>query len=479
MKTRILLVICCVLVSQSCTKTVGVLEENSVNTEYSIITIEQALNNLSRFLSEVDMNQTREGEYRKIKTIDTYSDQLSTRSEENLPQAYIVNYENDGGFAILGANTGVFPIIAVTDNGQIDPETLLVEDESGIVDKEFLAAYLKGSIQYIDDPEDTVAIEGTRSRANVSPLLNHNYEFSQTHSYCHKSNGEFAICGCAATAIAIIVSYNGKPYMNVTTEQGGEQINYPGVDSLNGTGHCFSFYNGTDKKATININPDDYYSIYNYRHNTNNVDSLISGTPLADLIDEYPLYVYSGKHSFYNSNVSFYRTRSLLQAAIFYRLNTSPGFESTGASANDIMDCLEGINYQNVSKRNAYSITNNMLNDIEDMLTDGKPVIMGGRPLLGSGHVWVVDGEYQLPVYNTFALHFNWGWGGRCNGYFAPSSSLNSGAPVIYDYNDSSFNNVSENFGHFTTIRYDLPSYTYTFSNALSVHYHSYFSPLN
>ena len=111
MKTRILLVICCVLVSQSCTKTVGVLEENSVNTEYSIITIEQALNNLSRFLSEVDMNQTREGEYRKIKTIDTYSDQLSTRSEENLPQAYIVNYENDGGFAILGANTGVFPII--------------------------------------------------------------------------------------------------------------------------------------------------------------------------------------------------------------------------------------------------------------------------------------------------------------------------------------------------------------------------------
>lgn len=479
--------ICLALMLQACSKSISPMENIDNNdTDCKLIPIERALENLESFVKKVYPDETREGLTKRIKSIDIYRNQGDTRSEESLPQAYVINYDNNKGFAILGATNDVFPIVAVTENGQIDPETLLVEDESGIVNKEFLAAYLKGAINYsraTGTEEDTISADGTRSgdRANVAPLLNHQFEFSQTHSYCHDNNANFAICGCAATALSTIVAYNERPIMHVTTANEVEVLDYSKVDIKDGIGYSFSLYkNGSSESfATIYFNTHDYFSIYNYRHDTNNLDSLISGTPLDDLFEEYPLYATTGKHCFPVSSVYYYRTRSLLQAAMFYRLNGTPGLEATGASANDIIHCLENINYQNVSKRYALSITNNMLNDIEDMLTNGKPAIMGGSSLFGTAHVWVVDGEYNLPVHNIFALHFNWGWGGRCNGYFAPSGSINSGSAVSYDVNDSNFNDINKNYGQFTTIRYDLPSYINTYSNALEVHYYYEYNPLN
>ncbi len=487
MKRTIIIIFCMTFIFQACTKQLEMKDSYNLSDENlsTIVPLEKALETLDTFLSGAYSDQTR-NETRRIKSIDTYAGDYATKSGEVVPQAYVINYDNNEGFAILGANTDVFPIVAVTENGQIDPETLLVEDESGIVDREFLADYIKGSINYKESPEDTTKSDHTRagSRANVLPLLNQKYTFDQTSSYCHDSNGRFAKCGCGATALSIIVAYNGNPNMNVTTMSGVEQINYAHVDSIDGSGRSFTFYDNNTVDAKIYINPDDYYYVSNFRHNTNNPDSIAMGTPLAYHISDYPLgFGTTGKYCCFNYNNNFFRTRSLLQAALFYRINVTAGFISTSASADDMIECLENMNYQNVSKRNAYSITNNMLNDIEDMLTNGKPAIIGGRPLINlhnKGHVWVVDGEYNLAVINTFALHFNWGWGGRCNGYFAPSSSINSASAVMSQYDHNNLDNTySQNFGHFTTIRYDLPSYTYTFSNPLSVHYQSFFNPYN
>lgn len=53
---------------------------------------------------------------------------------------------------------------------------------------------------------------------------------------------------------------------------------------------------------------------------------------------------------------------------------------------------------------------------IYEELANGRPVIMGGGSEAG-GHSFVCDG------YDTAGLfHFNWGWGGYCDGYFALSA---------------------------------------------------------
>lgn len=482
---RCIIAICLILMAQSCVRKYASYSDMDCigNAEAKFIPMEQALENLAAFVAETGMDQTRTGEPKQIKSIDAYRGE-ATRSGQDLPQAYVVNYENNGGFAILGANTDFFPIVAVTENGQIDAETLLVEDESGVVDKVFLAEYLKASINTrISDYSDI--FDGTRSgsRTTVLPLFNSNYNFEQTHSYCHDDDGNFVICGCSATAIAMIVAYNQSPYMSVTTANSVERIDYSYVDSLDGIGHLFRIHDNGVKIAGIYINQDDYYLERNYRHDTDNLDSLIAGTPLADLINEYPLgYGLPGEQNYcrhFEDMLPYYRTRSLLQAALFYRIDGDAGFESTSASANEMMSCLEVMNYLNVSKRSAYSINNNMLNDIESMLVDGKPVLMGGTPVLSNkGHAWVVDGEAVIRIEQTFALHFNWGWGGRCNGYFAPASSIHSNAGLAYD-SISTDNSVNRNFGHFTTIIYDLPSYTYTLGNPVYIYYRYAFNPEN
>lgn len=47
-------------------------------------------------------------------------------------------------------------------------------------------------------------------------------------------------------------------------------------------------------------------------------------------------------------------------------------------------------------------------------IADGRPVIMAGWTQNGGGHTFVVDGyDAEADMY-----HFNWGWGGSCDGWF-------------------------------------------------------------
>lgn len=67
-----------------------------------------------------------------------------------------------------------------------------------------------------------------------------------------------------------------------------------------------------------------------------------------------------------------------------------------------------------------------ILND----LTEGKPVMMGGYKTTGGGHSFICDGYRE----SDKKFHFNWGWGGSYNGYYA-MTSLNPTAVNIYNSN--------------------------------------------
>ena len=67
---------------------------------------------------------------------------------------------------------------------------------------------------------------------------------------------------------------------------------------------------------------------------------------------------------------------------------------------------------------------------IYEEITAKRPVLMAGWKAGGAGHTFICDG------YDTAAdkYHFNWGWGGSCNGWFA-MSALNPSSARQYNSN--------------------------------------------
>ena len=101
------------------------------------IPVEEALATLTEFLQENkgDLRDTRSGRPREIVSVSTYygshkGTQTETRAAnehvDSIPNAYLVNFGNGEGFAVLGANTAVPEIVAVTENGQIEEDLTVI-----------------------------------------------------------------------------------------------------------------------------------------------------------------------------------------------------------------------------------------------------------------------------------------------------------------------------------------------------------------
>lgn len=113
----------------------------------SEIPIEKALEKLDAFISSTNLSVTKSGNKRQIESVETHfsRDEAYTRSGVSLPDAYIVNFTDNNGFAVLGANTRMLPIIAVTEDGFL---------ETGFLDLE-----LDDSLHTIDDNGNVVNLQ--------------------------------------------------------------------------------------------------------------------------------------------------------------------------------------------------------------------------------------------------------------------------------------------------------------------------------
>lgn len=93
------------------------------------VPVEQALEELQSVLEEIDIPAedgavTRSGGIRRVKNVTTVSPEVlnpdGTRSEATADVEdllYIVNFENEAGYAILGADDRLEPVYAVVDEG--------------------------------------------------------------------------------------------------------------------------------------------------------------------------------------------------------------------------------------------------------------------------------------------------------------------------------------------------------------------------
>ena len=210
--------------------------------------------------------------------------------------------------------------------------------------------------------------------ASVSPLLTTQWDqWDGYNDSCPLISGEHALTGCVATATAQLMKYWNHPYR--------------------GTNSTMTF-------SDVNL-----ATVYDWAHMPNALTSVSSDVEKAAV-----------------AQLMFHVGRAV---------NMSYGLVESGAyviSSGTARLCAERALYQHFGySRNIVSLSRGCYSDsqwlaiVKGELSAGRPVLYGGEGFSGA-HAFVCDG-YDAED----RLHFNWGWSGWYDGYFA-STALRPGS---------------------------------------------------
>ena len=343
---------------------------------------------------------------------------------------YLVNFVDDKGFAIVRASKDEEPIVALTDNGNIDlnklqnPEMFLDNDETG---ESFMYQLLYNALLNNDylcnDQKEVKSISSITSDAwvideQVEPLVRvkwgqaypfnkfmpaSNYSrFGETTQYKGKMPA-----GCVMVAFAQMMVTNKMP------------------ENFSGMIQSWSMEDLDDVSTYIS------YIDFNYLY-----------------YDES----YEEPYRTYMNGVA-----DMLRV-LASRFNASYSSSGTGASTSYAIEQLstfDPVNYQYIEEISFYQpdLISNLLFFTLDC---GKPVIIRGSDSNGAGgHAWIIDGYMNRHknssegVISESLVHMNWGWQGRCDGYFdygivtipelveRDDIDLNTGSLINYDFSVS------------------------------------------
>lgn len=308
---------------------------------------------------------------------------------KQIPGFYVANFGNEG-FVIVAADDRVDPILAFSTEGAFVTENMPAHIQF------FLNGYISEIQQVVNEnfientdtkSKWTALIEGTAGAWKdgtvvVGPLLGNN-QWNQTKYYNDKcpadatgnaAYGGHAAVGCGAIVMGQVMRYWRYPETGI----GSHSYNHPsyGTLSANFANTHYNFSAMSDKLVTT-FHPDS----------------------CVDAISTLLYHCGVAVNMYYGAAASTANSNYIVSA-----MSTYFGYPNT-------------VQYV---ERGSISATN-WLNHIKEELDERAPFMYGGSGNYG-GHVWTCDG-YRDDDY----LHFNWGWGGTQNGYFAITSCSSYG----------------------------------------------------
>ena len=307
----------------------------------------------------------------------------------NAAALYVFNTTD--GFVIVAADDCETPIIGYSHEGCFDPNNVPVQMEDYLQD--FVARIQYGIENHIVADETTTRqweLVKTTGRLNdckantaVEPLLTEKWHQGCLYnSLCPAMSGpcDHAEVGCVALAMGQIMHYWKYP----NTGWGSQ-----------------SYYN-----AGNTYSADFGNTLYDWEHMPDSLTETSSQTEIQAV------------------------------ASLLYHCGVSVmmqyGTNGSAANSADVPNAL--IRYFNYSrrlhreKRSKYS-NEDWLSLLKQCLDLQRPVYYSGHGDVG-GHAFVCDGYDDNSL-----LHFNWGWGGSANGYFA-LGNLN---PIGVNFNDDNY----------------------------------------
>lgn len=343
------------------------------------------------------------GHTASVKNVKSVTNPLS-RAGENDTLLYVVNFDNEEGYAIIPAPNIDKKVLAVVENGSYDPEK--GSDNPGFnyfmeAAKSYTAnaaKNIKDSIIIVFPGELHPAFDSrtdTIAHYQIKPRLE-GMEWGQTGIYnvfCPKIGAVNAAAGCVPTAIASIIT---------------------GVKKVSDGTSSFSFTFPDNTFGTQNINWNEL-SLHKRQFitYTRNNGTKVYQQQLCN--ENYP----------YNAH----NLIAALMRQIGYDGNANYGVSSTPVAKNKCKSLLEKY------------LAGHKISKFRDFKFDTAKTSLNLCILFmaGDGHAWVADGYDQLDYHYYFAkwdfqnkvwiveknanfsdrlIHFCWGWDGVDDGYF-------------------------------------------------------------
>lgn len=190
----------------------------------NFVSLDEALNNADRHFELIYGPGTRAP--RSIKDVENFRNPLTRSSDiEEMYGFYIVNYDDDNGFALLSADRRREAVYALSNEGSLH----LIDT----IDNKGLSIYLNDllptmsyssiwspdtTLHGIKNPNDTLSpiAPGTSRMTTIceprlTGFLSKFHQNNPFNKYCFTSSGEQAVVGCVPLAVGTLLAYHEWP----------------------------------------------------------------------------------------------------------------------------------------------------------------------------------------------------------------------------------------------------------------------------
>lgn len=305
-----------------------------------------------------------------------------------LNQLYVLQNAGGEGFVILSSDDRALPVLGYSDHGTLDAATMPDNFRMWLqIYEEEIAAAVQAQLPQSEEAAtqwaaltDGVSLPA-RATTAVQPLLSTTWDQgSPYNSMCPGSGWSKCPTGCVATAMAQVMKY----------------WSYPAKGCGSHSYTCTSYNNQT-------LSADFGNTTYNWSGMPNSVTS--SNTAVATIMFHCGVAVEMQ-----------YTTSGSGAPTLDPYGNNYPSAEAAFKCHFGYASTLKG------KRKDGYD-ESEWIDMLKAELDAGRPVMYSGfDEELTDGHAFVCDG-----YNNSNYFHFNWGWSGSNDGYFAVSS-LNPGS---------------------------------------------------
>ena len=380
------------------------------------LTMEEAKQKASAFLQQRFSTMTNS---RRVKAAPTAA-QLQ-RVDVNAENLYVFNMGADNGFVIMANDDSYEEVLGYCDSGSIDMDDM----PEALRDILQVYNYNVGIAKKDPSKRAQASRKAPANMAPVRPLTRTYYNQSGPEGMYlpivadeNGSNRRVAPSGCVACATAQVIAYYQWP--NTVKATPGYTMTQPVADNNINSPEELRIYTADSKKVnglpSYDINWDNIYQgSYNDDFSgsqtspTFNYASRYSGEKLAKMQEIGRLFLYVCN----TLPMSYYGTS---------------GTGSVSANIASILPRYWGYKNQiKVNQRRNYT-QDNWIDLLYEELSNKRLVVYAGTAEKDDGttgaHTFIMDG-YDGAGY----WHVNWGWNGRCDGYFDFENLLPYGLP--------------------------------------------------
>lgn len=282
--------------------------------------------------------------------------------------AYILNYPNNKGFAVISTTDLINPVLAFSDEGNFSLDNEI--SKTYFIDKIGSFVTNKDYLLQNDQTESLLPV-----KTPVEPKLKITLsQWSPWNRYVVMDKQMNCPAGCVAIACTLIYTHSVAPNTNV---------------KYHGTEYFMSSLIDAIKKGPSNQNNEE--------------TNITSSTPIV---------TYS-----YNKAVD-------LMAKLIYDVGKDVHTEYTDSSST-ASSASAYLLFKNLKFEVPSGLVRYDMNNIANYLYKNHLIYIEGQDYINGGaHAWVIDGYTYVLDFNTHTymddpyFHCEWGWGGKNNGYF-------------------------------------------------------------